>query len=400
MTISNFDRNAKNSTRTEKAWVRRTGVASIIGSLVLGTVALGGGIAPASAATNDAPVNLATVGTYSVLGGSTVTNTGPTVLGQDLGVSPGTAITGFPPGVTLGATHATDAEAAQAQVDLTTAYNDAASRPSSASLSADLVGQTLPGGVYTSAGPIELSGVLTLDGQNDPSSVFVFQAGSTLNTASASNINLINGAQPCNVFWQVGSSATLGTNSQFTGTIMALTSISVNTGATVEGRALARNGQVSLDNNVFTQPGCNLAVPTPTPSDSTVPTTPVDVTPTTPSDTTPTTPADTTPSTPADTPSMDIGTGDNDTDRGGDNGTTDNGGDNGTTDNGGDNGTTDNGGDNENTDNGGGEGDSTDRLAKTGVSDTTSLFAGTGIALLLAGIGLLFSGRFTRVGTH
>lgn len=382
MTISNLDLSTKHSAGTKKAWAQRTGVVSIIGSLVFGTVALGG-ISSASAATNDAPVNLGTVGTYSVLGGATVTNTGPTVLGQDLGVSPGTAITGFPPGVSLGTTHATDAAAAQAQLDLTTAYNDAASRPSSAAVSADLVGQTLPGGVYTSAGPIALSGVLTLDGQNDPNSVFVFQAGSTLTTASASNINLINGAQPCNVFWQVGSSATLGTNSQFTGTIMALTSISVNTGTTVEGRALARNGQVSLDTNVFMQPGCAIAPPAPTPSPSvtTTPSTPV-VVPSTPA-VTPSTPA-ITPSTPVGTPSMDIGTG-----------TTDNGGDSGTTDNG----TTENGGGNETVDNGG-SGDTTDRLVKTGVSDTTPIFAGAGIFLLLAGIGLLVSNRFRRVGQH
>lgn len=386
MTNSSFDRNAQNSSRTEKAWVRRTGVSSIIGSLVLGTVALGG-VVPASAATNDPAVDLGTVGTYSVLGGSTVTNTGPTVLGQDLGVSPGTAITGFPPGVSLGTTHATDAAAAQAQLDLTTAYDDAASRATSASVAGDLVGQTLPGGVYTSTGPLALSGVLTLDGQNDPSSVFVFQVASSFDTASASSVKLINGASPCNVFWQVGTSATLGTNSQFEGTIMALSSISVQTGATVEGRALARNGQVSLDTNVFTMPNCAIAppVPTPSPSVTTTPSTPV-VVPSTPA-VVPSTPA-TTPSTPADTPSMDIGTGT--TDNGGGGGTTDN----GTTDNGGggggDNGTTDNGD----------SGDSTDRLAKTGVSDTTPIFAGTGIFLLLAGIGLLVSNRFRRIGQH
>lgn len=388
MTISNLNLGTKHSAGTKKAWARRAGVASIIGSLVLGVTALGSGISPATAATTDAPVGLGTVGSYSVLGGATVTNTGPTVLGQDLGVSPGTAITGFPPGVSLGTTHATDAAAAQAQLDLTTAYNDAASRPSSAAVSADLVGQTLPGGVYTSAGPIALSGVLTLDGQNDPNSVFVFQAGSTLTTASASNINLINGAQPCNVFWQVGSSATLGTNSQFTGTIMALTSVSVNTGATVEGRALARNGQVSLDTNVFTQPGCAIAppVPTPSPSVTTTPSTPV-VVPSTPA-VTPSTPATPvgTPSTPVGTPSMDIGRGTTGNGGDGGSGTTDN----GTTENGGDNGTTDNGG----------SGDTTDRLAKTGISDTTPIFAGAGIFLLLAGIGLLVSNRFRRVGQH
>lgn len=373
MIVTNRDHNAKNSVET-KAWVRRTGVASIIGSLVLGTMALGG-VSPAAAATNDPPVNLGTVASYSVLGGSAVTNTGPTVLGQDLGVSPGTGITGFPPGIVLGTTHATDAAAAQAQLDLTTAYDDAASRATSASVSGDLVGQTLPGGVYTSAGPLSLSGTLTLDGQNDPNSVFVFQAGSTLTTASASSINLINGAQPCNIFWQVGSSATLGTNSTFEGTIMALTSVSVQTGATVDGRALARNGQVSLDTNVFTLPGCNLSSPTPSPSPSIT--------------TTPSTPAvvPSTPVTPTDTPTMAVGI---DTS----NGTTV---DDETTvedetivDDGTGNGDT--GTDTETTDD--------DGLAKTGVSDTTPLFAGAGLFLLLAGIGLLVSNGFRKVRQH
>jgi LPXTG-motif cell wall-anchored protein len=374
MTISNLDHNAKTSVGTKRAWVRRTGVVSIIGSLVFGTVALGG-ISSASAATTDAPVGLGTVGSYSVLGGTTVTNIGPSVLGQDLGVSPGTAITGFPPGVSLGATHAGDAPAAQAQIDLTTAYNDAASRATSALVSGDLVGQTLPGGVYTSAGPLALSGVLTLDGKNDPNSVFVFQASSTLTTASASSIKLINGAQPCNIFWQVGSSVTLGTNSQFVGTIMALTSISANTGATIEGRALARNGQVALDTNVFTLPGCSVASPSPSPSATATATvtTPV-VIPSMPA-VTPSTPV-VIPSVPSATTTAAVGL---DTSNTGNNGTTGNNGSTGNMD------TT-------------GTGNS--ELAKTGVSNTTQLFAVAGIILLLAGIGLLVSNRFGKIRQH
>ena len=202
-------------------------------------------------------MGLGTAAPYSVLGGQAVTNTGPSTLSGDLGVSPGTAITGFPPGVAAGATHAGDAAAAQAQSDLVVAYDDAAGRAPTAGVAGDLVGLTLTAGVYKSTGPLGLSGTLTLDGQGDPNAVFIFQIASTLITASASHVDLINAAQACHVFWQVGSSATLGTTSTFVGTIMALTSISVTTGAVVKGRALARNGQVSLDDNTFTTPDCD-----------------------------------------------------------------------------------------------------------------------------------------------
>lgn len=222
---------------------------------------------PAYAA--EAPVGLGTAGTYSVLGGQAVTNTGPTTLGGDLGVSPGAAITGFPPGLVGGATHSGDAAAAQAQSGLTVAYDDAAGRAPTATVAGDLVGQTLLPGVYKSSGPLAVSGALTLNGQGNPNSVFIFQVASALTTASASSIVLTNSAQACNVYWQIGSSATLGTASVFRGTILALTSISVTTGTTVEGRALARNGQVSLDTNVFTMPGCDTSVPSPTPVPST-----------------------------------------------------------------------------------------------------------------------------------
>lgn len=222
------------------------------------------GQSPAHAAQH--PVGLGTAASYSVLGGQAVTNTGPTTLGGDLGVSPGTAITGFPPGLVAGAVHAGDAQAAQAQADLVVAYDDAAGRAPTASVAGDLVGRTLLPGVYNSTGPLAVSGALTLNGQGNFNSVFIFQVASTLTTASASSIVLTNGAQACNIFWQVGSSATLGTASTFRGTIMALTSISVTTGTTVEGRALARNGQVSLDTNVFTAPGCAAGPPAPAPT--------------------------------------------------------------------------------------------------------------------------------------
>jgi hypothetical protein len=216
-----------------------------------------------------APVGLGTAGSFAVLAGSTVTNTGPSVISGDLGVSPGSAVTGFPPGtVTGGAIHEADAVAAQAQSDLTIAYNDAAARGPATAESADLGGQTLKPGVYASTANPNLTGTVTLDAQGDPNAVFIFQMASTLITASGSNVALINGAQACNVFWQVGSSATLGTNSTFRGTILALTSITANTGATIDGRLLARNGAVTLDTNTITRPVCSTTTSTPTTTSS------------------------------------------------------------------------------------------------------------------------------------
>jgi LPXTG-motif cell wall-anchored protein len=206
-------------------------------------------------------VGLASAANFSVLGATTVTNTGPTVLGQSLGLSPGTSTPGFPPGVVLppGTTEVANAASLQAQSDLTAAYTDAANRPVEFTLAnPDLVGLTLIPGVYAGSAksPLGLSGQLVLDGQGNNAAVFIFQTDSTLITSSGSSIALINGASECNVFWQVGSSATLATGSQFVGNVLALSSISVQTGATVQGRALARNGAVTLDTNVFTQPSC------------------------------------------------------------------------------------------------------------------------------------------------
>ena len=205
-------------------------------------------------------VPLGTSANYSVLGGSTVTNTGPSVLHLGLGLSPGTEWPGFPPGLVLGATEITTAAAAQAQIDLTAAYLNAEGRSIDATTTADLGGLTLQPGVYAGPdhSPLGLTGTLTLDAGGNPNAVFIFQTASTLTTASGSAVSLINGAQACNVFWQVGSSATLGTGSVFVGNILALTSITVTTGATVQGRALARNGAVTLDTNTFNVPACDI----------------------------------------------------------------------------------------------------------------------------------------------
>jgi hypothetical protein len=227
---------------------------------------------PAVAAT--APVGLGTAGSFAVLAGTTVTNTGPSSVSGDLGVSPGSAVTGFPPGIVSGGTiHAADGVAAGAQSDLTTAYNDAAGRSPTANVPAFIgAGQTLAPGVYKASSSLDVGGSLTLDAGGDPNAVWIFQAPSTLVTDEASSVILTNGAQACNVFWQVGSSATLGTGSAFSGSILALTSISVQTGDTITGRALARNGAVTLDDDTITAPSCQTTPPTTPPPTSPPPT--------------------------------------------------------------------------------------------------------------------------------
>ena len=208
-----------------------------------------------------APV-LGTAQSFAVLAGSTVTNTGPTIVTGDLGVSPGSAVTGFPPGTVVGGTmQVATAVAAQAQADTTTAYNSLAGQACNTVLTGqDLGGLTLTTGTYCFSSSAQLTGTLTLDAQGDPAAVFVFQIGSTLTTASASVVRVINGGNPCNVYWQVGSSATLGTATTFVGSIVALTSISLTTGATVAGRALARNGAVTMDTNLVSTATCQTAL--------------------------------------------------------------------------------------------------------------------------------------------
>jgi hypothetical protein len=231
-------------------------------------------------------IDLGTAGNFAVLAGQTVTNTGPSVIGGgDVGVNPGTAITGFftvdgGPGTITPpyTTHAADGVALNAQNDLTTAYNAAAGLAFTQNLTGqDLGGKTLTPGVYFFSSSAQLTGTLTLNAQGDPNALFVFQIGSTLTTASNSSVVTINpglGETPgCDVFWQVGSSATLGTTTAFEGHILALTSITLNNKATILGSALARNASVTLDSNTITNSICENGVsvqPVPEPATTTL----------------------------------------------------------------------------------------------------------------------------------
>ncbi len=237
----------KLSKRVAKARRVRFGVASVAALGLL--VAL-----PGSAQAAAIPVPLGTADSFVVLAGAGITNTGPTTLNGDLGTFPTTSITGAGSLTVTGSNHAGDAVTQKAKTDLVTAYDTATGEGPTSPIAADLTGRTLKPGVYNSASSIGLTGALTLDAANDPNAVFVFQAGSTLTTGSGSQVLLRNGARSCNVFWQVGSSATLGTGSKLVGTVMALQSITLTTGAIVVGRVLARNGAVTLDTNSVIRP--------------------------------------------------------------------------------------------------------------------------------------------------
>jgi Ice-binding-like/Bacterial Ig-like domain len=205
-----------------------------------------------------APVPMGSAANFEVLGASTVTNTGLTIIsGGDLGLSPGSSVTGFPPGTLTAPAvmHLTDPVAAQAQLDLSIAYNHIAGLTGAALLPGDMSGLTLTPGLYKTSSTVMLSGGnVTLDAQGNANAIFIFQIGSTLTTITGTQVVLAGGAQSKNIFWQVGSSATLGTNSIFKGNILALTSITITTGVNLEGRALAQNGAVTLDSNTITAP--------------------------------------------------------------------------------------------------------------------------------------------------
>jgi len=201
-------------------------------------------------------VSLGSSVNFAVLAGSTVTSTGPTIVHGDLGVSPGSAVEGFPPGTVSGTQHVTDTSAASAIGDLTVAYNSAAGRTlCSVSVAGNLGGQTLAPGLYKSTSGLEVtSGDLTLDAKGNVNAVWIFQVASTLTTTEGRSVILAGGARAANIFWQVGTSASLGTNSTFVGTIMADQSISLDTGAVLHGRALARIGAVTLDASTVNRP--------------------------------------------------------------------------------------------------------------------------------------------------
>lgn len=223
-----------------------TAAAVLLAGLTL-CASLLAGSAPARAA--EAAIPLGSAADFSVLGASTVTNTGPTILSGKLGVSPGTAVTGFASGTAV-----SPVVAALAHVDASIGYTAGLLLPAGGSVSGDLVGRTLTPSVFTAASSLALSGDLTLDAQGDPDATFVFRIGSTLTTASNSRVVLVNGARAANVYWLIGSSGTLGTHSAFAGTILAHTSITVTTGVAIEGRAIALGGAVTLDSNTFTAP--------------------------------------------------------------------------------------------------------------------------------------------------
>ena len=227
--------------------------------------------------------SLGTAQSFAVLAGSTVTNTGSTTITGNVGVNPNTAITGFPPGlVSGGSLHRADAVALQAQQDANTAYTSLAAQACDNDLTGqDLGGMTLTPGVYCFSTSAQLTGNLTLDAQGNAGAVFVFQIGSTLTTASNASVLVINGGSACNVYWKIGSSATLGTTTTFSGNILAQASITLNTGASIVGRALALTAAVTLDTNNVTIAGCFTTTETPTTTPVTTPTTTPGTTPVT-----------------------------------------------------------------------------------------------------------------------
>jgi hypothetical protein len=272
---------------------RLTAIASVL------SISLGVGLLLPTTASAAPPIGLGTATSFAVLAGSGITNTGPTTVTGDIGSFPNPSETGLSTMVQTGVDHAGDAVTQQAKIDLETAYGVAAGATPPTSVATELGGLTLLPGVYNGA-TLEITGTLTLDTQGDPDAVFVFQTPSTLITAPGSAVVVLNGVQACNVYWQVGSSATLGTGSTLVGTVLARTSITANTAATVQGRLLALDGAVTLDTNTITNDGC-ATVPTTT-SSSTSSTTVSSTTSTTVASTTSTTTPTSTTATTAPTP--------------------------------------------------------------------------------------------------
>jgi hypothetical protein len=224
-----------------------------VGLLLLGSLSTL--LFASSALATPATVGLGKAAPFSVLAGETITNVGATTMFGNLGLYPGTAVTGAPQ--VLGTSYINDQVAIEAKEALTAAFTNAKNRPSEGSAPADLAGHMFAPGVY-SAGTLLLSatGTVTLNAEGNPDAVFIFQAASTLTTGSATTVSLINGAQACNVFWEVGSSATLGSGTQFVGTILAQESITANSAATIHGRLLTQTAAVTLENNTITTSNC------------------------------------------------------------------------------------------------------------------------------------------------
>lgn len=221
--------------------------------------------APTNAAAETTSVNLGAASTYAVLAAETITNTGTSTIGGsaggDVGLYPGTSITGLSTLTISGTVNKANAAANLAKIALSAAYDDAAGRTPVITIPTELGGSTLKQGVYVSnSGEFQITGTLTLDGEGNTGSVFIFKAGSTLKTSNGSNVKLLNGARVCNIVWQVGSSATLGTNSKFSGRILASSSITATTGANVQGQLLAKTGSVTLDTNNIQNVVCTSAV--------------------------------------------------------------------------------------------------------------------------------------------
>jgi len=272
--------------RSVYRWLAATLAAA--GALVL--LVLSGVVGAPAASATTTPVTLGKAAPFAVLGASEVTNSGTSTITGTLGVYPGTSVTGAPTVLPPSSIHIATAVAQTAQAALGTAYTQAEAAPSTKSVTGVPLGtgadQTLTAGVYKSTSTMHLTTTLTLNGEGDPNSVFIFQAVSTLKSASDSKVVLTNGAQACNVFWQVGSSATLGSGSAFSGTVMASTSVTVTSKVTVTGRVMAKTAAVTLTSDTITRPSTCVVSTTTTPTTTTTTTTPTTTTPTT---TTPTT---------------------------------------------------------------------------------------------------------------
>lgn len=256
---------ARLSRRSSHARYGAAGTAVLV-ALSAGLLA-SAGIAQAAAT----PVPLGTAEPFAVLAGTGITSTGPTTINGDIGTYPNAAMTVSGPLILNGTDHAGDGVTQTAKSDLTAAYLAAEAQPTDTTVSADLAGQTLSPGAYFKGDGLEISGpvALTLDGGGDPNAMFVFKSGSSLVTSADTRVTLVNGATACNVIWQVTSDTTLGVNSTFRGTILTLTSSTLQTGATLEGSVFSRNGAVTLDQNTILRPDCASPVTVPDDTDGT-----------------------------------------------------------------------------------------------------------------------------------